>query len=263
MSRQPPKENITLIGASHYHQDVGRHPRGQEIPRSFELVELLTGGRGWVHHEGEWRELTAGSLVWQMPGDWTIQRSDFTDPYHCLSVKFRTGRSRGRRVPRITRWSDLAAVRAFTDELVELWIRGGVPNELLTTYAFSRLRLQALVGEQRSEQTRLPEALQRSQELIRDRFHERLPVSDLARTAGCSEPHLHDLYRRHLNSSPHQVILEVRLQQACRLLSSTAQPIKRIAAEVGFSTPAAFSHAFRKYARVTPAAYRIRSRRVG
>lgn len=251
------------VGISHYHQARGTHPRPQVIPAGFERVELMTGGRGWVEHAGDWVELTPGSLVWQVPGDSTIGRSDFSDPYRCLSINFRVGRGTGRRVPRITRWSDLVAVRAFTDELVDLWIAESVSNEILTAYAFGRLYIQACMAQQRSEHSGLPEPLRRAQDLIDHAYSGRLTIVDLARAAKCSAPHLHDLYRRHLKSSPHQAILERRLQQACRRLSSTNDPVKQIALEVGFSTPAAFSHAFKRTARMTPVAYRERSQHFG
>jgi AraC-like DNA-binding protein len=251
------------VGISHYHQAEGIHPRAQVIPKGFERVELVTGGRGWVEHEGDWIELTPGSLVWQVAGDSTIGRSDFSDPYRCLSINFRVAKTTKRYVPRITRWSDLVAVRAFTNELVDLWIRKSVNNEILTAYAYGRLSIQARMAQQRSEQSGLPEALQRSQALIEERYPRRLTVTDLSQAAECSVPHLHDLYRRHLQTSPHQAIIERRLQEACRRLSSTYDPVKQIALEVGFSTPAAFSHAFKHYLRMTPLAYRERSQRFG
>ncbi len=252
-----------IAGISHYHQVAGSHPRGQVIPEGFERVELLTGGRGWVEHEGTWQELTAGSLVWQMPGDETIARSDHADPYHCLSINFEVGRMEGRRVRRVTRWSDPFAVKAFTGELVDLWIRKLVLPEVLTGYAFGRLYIQACMSQRRLEEGGLPRALQLAQELIGKAYGESLPVSRLAEAAGCSGPHLHDLYRTHLKGSPHQMVMEKRLQEACRRLASTPDPIKRIALEVGFSTPAAFSHAFRRYAGMTPGAYRRRSQQAG
>lgn len=252
-----------IVGISHYHQVAGSHPRRQIIPEGFERVELLTGGRGWVEHEGHWQELTAGSLVWQMPGDGTIARSDHEDPYHCLNINFQVGRMAGRRVRRVTRWSDPFAVKAFTEELVDLWIGKLVSPAVLTGYAFGRLYIQASMSQRRLEEGGLPRALQIAQELIAKAYGEPLPVSRLAEAAGCSEPHLHDLYRTHLNGSPHQVLMEKRLQEACRRLASTPEPVKQIALEVGFSTPAAFSHAFRRYAHMTPGAYRRRSQQAG
>lgn len=251
-----------IASVSHYHQSPGLHPTGQIIPKGYERVELMTAGRGWVEEEGDWVELRAGDLIWQCPGDQTISRSDFEDPYRCLSLNFEVGERTGRRVRRITRWPDLAAVRAFTDEVVDLWIRRAVPNDILTAYAFGRLFIQARLGERQTEASRLPLGLQRAQDHIEQHYAKTVSIGQLARAAECSGPHLHDLYRRHLGQSPHQVLVERRLQQACRRLSSTRDPIKQIALEVGFSTAAAFSHAFKRYAGQTPADYRRRSQQI-
>lgn len=253
----------SIEGISHYHQAPGKHPRAQVTPEGFERVELMTGGRGWVEHEGRWEEVTPGALIWQVPGDTTIGRSDFADPYRCLSINFRVEKTRKRTFPRITHWPDLAAVRAFTEELVDLWIGKSISNEVLTAYAYGRLHIQATLAHQRSEKFSLPKPLLRSESVIEQRFVEPLRVAELARAAECSIPHLHELYRRHLKKSPHQSILERRLQQACRRLSSTSDPVKEIGLDIGFSTPAAFSHAFKRYARMTPVAYRERSRQFG
>jgi AraC-like DNA-binding protein len=250
-------------GVSHYHQDPDKHPRAQVIPDRYERVELVTGGRGWVEHEEDWVEVAAGSLIWQVEGDSTIGRSDFSDPYRCLSINFRVERGRKRHVPRITRWSDLIAVRAFTDELVDLWIEKSMANEILTAYAYGRLTIQASLAHKRYEKSGLPKPLRRSEALIEQRFSKPLKIADLARAAECSAPYLHELYRRYLDGSPHQAIMERRLRQACLRLSSTNDPIKQIGLDVGFSTPAAFSHAFKRYARMTPLAYRERSRQFG
>lgn len=257
MENHLPKEVITV---AHYSQRAGLHPRANRIPAGVERVELLTGGRGWVEHEGDWLEVRPGHLLWQVRGDDTIGRSDFKNPYRCLSIAFSVRRRDPLRpVARITQWADLPAVREFTDELVRAWVEKSIPSGVFTAYAYSRLLIQALKGEQRFERSRLPEGVRRAREEIETNYHRSLTVARLAEVAGCSEAYLHELFQQHIGTSPYQMILECRLKEAARRLTSTSEPIKLIASEVGFTHASAFCHAFRKYAGHTPATYRLRA----
>lgn len=252
---------VKVLTVAHYHQRPGCHPTPNVTPRGMERVELLTGGRGWVQHEDAWVEVLPGTLIWQVAGDSTIGRSDFDNPYRCLSIAFQVTQLRHptRPVRRITKWADLPALREFTDELVRLWVEKTIPEDALRAYAYGRLRIQALIGQHQLERLDLPAQVRRARELIEKRYASRLTVPDLASAAGCSGPYLHELFKEHLGTSPYQLILQYRLKEAARRLSSTDQPIKQVAADLGFAHPAAFCQAFRRYAGYTPALYRRRS----
>ncbi|MDJ0957923.1 MAG: helix-turn-helix transcriptional regulator [Arenicellales bacterium] len=51
-------------------------------------------------------------------------------------------------------------------------------------------------------------------------------------------------------------VREVRLRNAARLLRQTREPIKTIAARMGYASRSNFSHAFKEFFRITPAEYR-------
>lgn len=249
-----------VLGVSHYYQRAGLHPNPTRTPCGVQRVELMTGGRGWVEHEGDWVEVKPGQLIWEVEGDSTIGRSDFENPYRCLSIIFEVEKRGFRRpVSWMTEWPDLVAVRQFTDELVRTWVERSIPPEIFTAYAYSRLLIQALKGEERSEREGLPPGLRRARNEIEERFASRLSVAKLAALAECSEPYLHELFQQHMGESPYQMILKCRLKEAARRLTSTNDPIKRIAGEVGFTHTSAFCHAFRKFSGHTPAIYRRRA----
>ena len=52
------------------------------------------------------------------------------------------------------------------------------------------------------------------------------------------------------------LLAEVRMQTACRLLSESRLPVTRIAEQLGFSETSAFTRAFRNHARMSPRAFR-------
>jgi len=249
-----------LRNVSHYHQKPGCHPVPHGIPPEQEMAELVTGGRGWVRDEGEWREVGAGDIVWHasLPGHETIGRSDWDDPYSCLVVRFHTGRKRPLGLPRFSRWPDDAERNAFVAEAVRLYYTPGFDRGVLLHYLLGRLVLWVHRSGLMEEEARLPAPLQAVLRRIDGHYAEPCSVEALAKRVGWSAAHLHFAFRTHLGQSPHKVLMSRRIRAAQEELVSTRRPIKQIAVECGFADASAFIHAFRASEGMTPAAYRLR-----
>ncbi len=91
---------------------------------------------------------------------------------------------------------------------------------------------------------------------IRNSVDKGLNVSTLAQSLNISREHLTRLFKRELNKTPHQCILEARLHLACRLLTETNHSCKEISFLVGDPSPAHFSTLFKRHLKQTPAEYR-------
>lgn len=244
-----------LVSVVHYHQAPGTQPGPYEIPPGMELVELLTGGRGWVESDGEWVEVTPGTLLWHVAGDWTIGRSDPMAPYSCLAVRMQVASS-GRRAPRFSVWRESESVMELTEESIRLFFDEGFSKQALLEYLYSKLRYEALLYHHRRESAGTPEPLRLARSLIESRYGEPLKVSELARVAGWSVAHLHDQFRRVYGSTPRQMLLERRLKSAREQLVGTGYSVKQIAANTGFTHSSAFCAAFRRRFGSSPKAYR-------
>jgi len=247
-----------LLGLSHYHQRPGIHPFPNRFETGIQCIELVTGGRGWLQVDGEWREVTPGDLLWHIPGDFTIGRSDFENPYSCLAARFHHGGGVIRQVPRLTRWEEVDEVQRFTREVVQLHADDGFDSQVLLRYIISRLRFQAELHLRRQKEHGLPVELRRAMEMLNRDYAEALPLRELAQAAGWSVPHLHDRFKEHTGMSPHQALIRRRIQAARELLAGTNDPIKSVAANCGFSNVAAFCAQFKKITRLSPAEYRKR-----
>ena len=226
--------------------------------KNAQCVELVTGGRGWVEIDGEWTEVTAGDLLWHIPGDTTIGRSDSRNPYRCLAVRFEDGEKPKRRVPRLTRWEELDEVLLFTNQVVRLHADDAFDPQVLLRYIVGRLHFQAELYVRIQRQRGLPPELQQVIELVNRRYAEPLRLAELARGAGWSVPHLHDRFKEQLGHSPHQALIRRRIQVARELLGSSNDPIKSVASKCGFPTASAFCVQFKKATRLSPKAYRQR-----
>lgn len=253
----PAPHSIFLI--AHYHQPPGVHPTANTLPAGRECVELVTGGEGALWHDERWVAVGAGDLLWHMPGEQTIGRSRFDDPYRCLAVRLTVPPGgTGRRVPRLSRWDDLDDVRAFTRTAVRYFVDERFDRDALLAYVFGRLLFQARLHHHLAPAPDTPIQLRRALRAIDSGYGQQLLLTDLAALAGCSVPHLHALFRRHFGTSPHQFLIQRRLRAARERLVATDQPVKRIAADCGFADAPGFCRLFRRVVGCSPGEHRRR-----
>lgn len=83
-----------------------------------------------------------------------------------------------------------------------------------------------------------------------------LRVEDIARAGAVGRTSCAEIFQRHLRQSPVDFLIDVRLQTACGLLRDTDLPIARVAAQVGFHSPAHFTRTFHARIGSTPLAFR-------
>jgi AraC family transcriptional activator FtrA len=88
------------------------------------------------------------------------------------------------------------------------------------------------------------------------RLPERIGVDDLARRAHLSPRQFSRRFRTATGASPGAWLLRRRLDAALPLLESSDEPVERVAARVGFPTPAAFRRHFARAYGVAPSAWR-------
>ena len=78
----------------------------------------------------------------------------------------------------------------------------------------------------------------------------------LAEKCAMSRTTFAERFRKAFGRSAMDFVREVRLRQAARLLKQTQDPIKKIAAHLGYASRSNFSHAFNEFFGVAPAEYR-------
>ncbi|HEX2297461.1 MAG TPA: helix-turn-helix domain-containing protein [Pseudonocardiaceae bacterium] len=91
---------------------------------------------------------------------------------------------------------------------------------------------------------------------MQEHAQQELTLDDIAAQAGMSTRTLNRRFREQTGTTPLQWLHRTRIQQAQYLLETTAHPIDRIAARVGFGSPTAFRDRFRRLVGTSPRAYR-------
>ena len=188
------------------------------------------------------------------------------------------------------RFSD-AGARLFSIQIVPRWLEhvrdysavpdapavfgGEVISQLMTRlYAESRrtdeaspLAVEGLALEIMAEASRRPVGsaerrtpaprwLRQAVELLHAQFSETPTLSAVAQSVGVHPVHLARTFRQHYRCTVGDYVRRLRVESACRTLSTSDTPLAEIALLAGFSSQSHFSTAFKLHTGMTPAEYR-------
>lgn len=81
-------------------------------------------------------------------------------------------------------------------------------------------------------------------------------VQEIADYIGINRSYLTSIFKKHLNLSPQNYLMQFRLEKAADLLSNTEYSIQEIASSVGYQDPLNFSRSFKNYFSLSPKKYR-------
>ncbi|RCH54960.1 AraC family transcriptional regulator [Mucilaginibacter hurinus] len=95
-----------------------------------------------------------------------------------------------------------------------------------------------------------------AKEYLYSNFNTNVTLEDLAEHACLSVNHLLRTFKQAFNLTPHQFLIQLRLQRAQLLLKTTPYSINEIVGMVGFECPSSFIRLFRTHYKVTPLKFR-------
>jgi AraC family transcriptional regulator len=101
-----------------------------------------------------------------------------------------------------------------------------------------------------------PRALARAKELLHESISGHVSLASLAEAARLSPRHFARLFARATGRSPHQYLLEIRMEKAKELLERPDARVIDVAAAVGYANPSHFTEAFTRLISVSPSRYR-------
>lgn len=96
----------------------------------------------------------------------------------------------------------------------------------------------------------------RAMELLHEKLHGRIRLSEIACECGLSVSHFARSFKSSFGVSAHHWLMQHRVECAKALLVQTALPLTEIAVRVGFSDQAAFTHSFRQLVGISPGRWR-------
>lgn len=102
----------------------------------------------------------------------------------------------------------------------------------------------------------LPGQLRRVIDYMDAHLCEDLSLAELADVAGFSRHYFARSFRLATGMSPHQYLIERRVERACKLLLDTSLPIGEVAVSLGFASQSHMTQHFRRVTGLTPARFR-------
>ncbi|HKO42993.1 MAG TPA: AraC family transcriptional regulator [Pyrinomonadaceae bacterium] len=101
-----------------------------------------------------------------------------------------------------------------------------------------------------------PAWLRKVVELLHSRYSETLTLLTIAKEVGIHPAHLAREFRKHHGCTVGDYILKLRMENACRSLSTSSAVLSEIALANGFADQSHFSRSFKRFTGMTPAVYR-------
>lgn len=248
---------------SGFYFDVGKG----RVLESYQLL-YITSGRGVFY--GRRRERTAigaGDMILLRPNRWHSYMPDHETGWHEYWIGFR-GPNVDARFRNDFFADDLEIFRVgVREEMVDLYDKArevaederssyqqylaGIANLLLGMamyyHANHQFVSQEVVGQ-----------IDCARRIMRDEFSTGISPEEVARRVNMSYSWFRKMFRDYTNLSPARYMQQLRLQEACRLLSGTFLSIKEIAFRINCGDASYFSNLFRRNLGMTPLEYRNR-----
>lgn len=248
---------------SGFYFDVGKG----RVLESYQLL-YITSGRGSFYGPDRKRiGIGAGDMVLLRPNRWHSYMPDRETGWHEYWIGFRgpniDARFRNdffddsREVFRVGVREEITALYDKAIEVAEnerssyQQYLAGIANLLLGMTMYYHANHQFVSLD-------VVRQIDRARRIMREELYADISPDEVARRVNMSYSWFRKMFRDYTNISPARYMQELRLQEACRLLSGTAMSIKEIAFRLNYGDASYFSNMFRRHLRMTPVEYRRR-----
>lgn len=256
------------LAQPYYCSEVGdfyarsRFATARSDKNSFILFYTL-GGEGTVRQGGQTVRLAKGQALLM---DCRSPQSYGTSPghghwYHLWAhidgpgVEL-AGRTLG--LPRLAPVSvPLSRLQPHADVLFECLGAESVGNAARIGLAVHALVTEVVLAAQETGPTAEDDPVRLACAYVERHFAEKVTLDDLARAAAVSPSYLIRLFKRQLETTPHDYLLRYRISRAKELLAETTLTSAVIAERVGFTSESNFSYRFKQMVGQGPRAYRL------
>lgn len=126
----------------------------------------------------------------------------------------------------------------------------------LAAQLLSKHSVDSGIGYRSSRDGLNPRQIHRVVNHIRENLETPLPLAELAAIAGTSRTQFIRRFTASFRKTPHQYVMEARVQRAALLLLDRKRALAEIAIACGFSSQAHFGTIFKRLTQVSPAVYR-------
>lgn len=233
--------------------------------RSKYVIHFVNSGKGRFYVKGNIYELSEGQMFIIYPGLETKYQADSDDPWSYTWIGFSGYEA-----------SHVVKMMGFTEETPVLSVENmddvssavhkilasrdlTMANRLRRTAAFMDI-LAMLIEQNRNsfvpQKYSQIKYVSMAAEMIANSYNKKLKIAEIADAVGVNRSYLSNIFKRELNMSPQEFLINFRLEKAAQMLKETEEPIGSIASTVGYTDALTFSKAFKQKYNMTPTEYR-------
>ncbi len=238
------------------------YPEKWESGRRFHekawLVCVLEGQYAESYDDGDSVPCSAGSIRF-MPRGYAHSKV-FDAGTRCLTIEIQP-----EMMARVEQHTQAMDRPGKVEGPVAAWLAERLYEEFRGRDESTMVSLQGILLELLAETARragmgparaVPGWLQRAREYVEANFLRSLSLAEIARVAHVNRVHLARQFRSYFSTSVGEFIRLKRVEQACKLVTTTSEPLAEIAIDCGFSDQSHFSTTFRRHMGLTPARFR-------
>lgn len=268
-SRELAREGLVRVCEYHCTACRGDPPQAEQFPSTS--IAIVRSGVFGIHSEQPTQLLTPGSALLGNAGQSYEASHEHGGGDQCLVFDYRglvveqlaesQRRGASRRPFAVNVLAPLPRIDAFR-HLAEQRLRSGGAalglEELALTLA-SYVLSEAGSGSARPRSTAgrtLREQVFAAASRIESHAADDLTVVELAESVGLSPFHFVREFKKVMGVTPYRFLLRTRIRHATALLRDTAEPVTRVAYDVGFGDLSNFINAFRREVGCSPGRYR-------
>ncbi len=211
---------------------------------------------GVVEIEGE-KTLLEPGFMYLIPPHTTFSTTT-TRPFSKWYAHFNLGPLADRAAPGIHRFRTTTLMQSLIPGLIKLSKEKVAARFPWPTIQLVIAAVQCL-PDSVWEKQHLDARVLRAMEFMHQHLGIKLTAEQVARHAGLSVRNLNHLFQQELQQAPMRVLLDYRLDEACRQLRHTEKSIESIAEECGLTNRYYLSRMLRQYRNTSPAMYRDES----
>lgn len=242
------------------------HQFGPYIREKY-VIHIILSGKGKYMMNGMQYTLTEGMAFLIYPGDETIYCADKEEPWHYMWIGFH-----GYRADEFLRSmgfsEELPVVSLKSTERIERCMKRmldarklTVMNELLRmsqlleVFSIMMEDNQTLCREDKQDYSSSV-YVRYAMDYMGIHFREKIKVDDIAELIGINRSYLTNIFKKEIQMSPQEYLINLRMEHAAALLKNTSEPIHVVAAESGYEDSLCFSKAFKQKFHMSPKNYR-------
>lgn len=229
------------------------------------IIHYILEGKGTYSVKGKKYTLEKNQGFLIRPGDLTIYEADEEEPWTYIWIAFN-----GIKAEQYLSYANLGdknlifkydkgnELENYIEEMVQAKGINGKKELKLQGLLYLFLSTIVSEGEEVSvfEESRDKYYVDKSVMFINNNYINNIKVSDIANYIGLNRSYLFTLFKKHLNLSPQEYLIKVRINRACELLKQYELSICDVSRSIGYSDSLAFSKVFKKHIGISPKEYR-------